>query len=267
MKETIRKFLPAILLGITTLALILCGFSLGLAEGGLTPTETGTLTSTAPVSPSASASATATETATALASQTATVSPTASVTPPANCPPPAGWVPVVVQQGQTLESIALQYNTTADALLSANCLGANTVPAPGSIIYVPPAPAPTAVPCGAPAGWVTYSVQPGDTLYHIATLYRVTVAQLMNANCLTSTVIYTGQRLYVPNVSTSTPSFVTAVPTPSDTPTLGPVADTPTPTGTTIPTATPTFTGTPTPTDTPIPADTATPTPTSTPSG
>jgi LysM repeat protein len=264
MKETARKFLVGILVGIASLAFVLGGFSLAIAEGGLAATEPTTVTPTASATASAtpSASPTVTQTPTLQASPSATLSPTVSPTPPANCPPPVGWVPVVVQAGQTLDSIAQQYQTTVSALMSANCLATTAAPPPDSIIYVPPAPTPTHIACGAPSGWVTYIVQPGDTLYHIADLYRVTVTQLMNANCLTSTVIYVGQRLYVPNVATSTPPFVFPTATPTETATPGGATDTTTPTPTQQPP-----TDTPTPTATPVPPDTATPTPTSTSSG
>jgi hypothetical protein len=101
---------------------------------------------------------------------------------------------------------------------------------------------PTAVRCGAYAGWVkNYIVQPGDTLYHISTLYRTTVNALQVANCRQNTIILPGERLWVPNVATSTPG-VTIIPT----------------------FTTPTETGTPTLAMTPIPAQTETPTPTPT---
>ncbi|MGD0612267.1 MAG: LysM peptidoglycan-binding domain-containing protein [Anaerolineales bacterium] len=57
----------------------------------------------------------------------------------------------------------------------------------------------TSVPCRAPAGWQTYYVQPGDTLYRLSQAYGITVAQLQRANCLgTSTLLKTGQALFVP---------------------------------------------------------------------
>ena len=264
MKETARKFLFGILFGIASLLVLLGVFSLAMAEGGLASPAPTTVTPTASATATAtpSASPTATQTPTSVASPTVTLSPTASITPPANCPPPTGWVPVVIQAGQTLDSIALQYHTTVSALMSGNCLATTSTPPTGSILYVPPAPAPTAIPCGAPSGWVTYTVQPGDTLYHIADLYRVSVNQLMNANCLTSTTIYVGQRLYVPNVATSTPPYVIPTATPTDTSTPGGATDTPTATPTQPFTDTPTPSSTPTPSNTPIPSDTPTPTPT-----
>lgn len=115
----------------------------------------------------------------------------------------------------------------------------------------------TAIPtltCAVPAGWVVYTVRAGDTLYGISQIFRVTLSQLENANCLTTTVIHVGQKLYVPYVPTSTPVLATETPVPTATTSL-PATDTPIPT--------------PTSTETPLPAtDTETlppPTPTDTP--
>jgi hypothetical protein len=114
----------------------------------------------------------------------------------------------------------------------------------------------TVIPCGPPAGWVrAHIVQPGDNLYRIALSYGVTYPQLQRANCMgSSTTIYAGQRLWVPNIPTRTPQpGVTNVPSfPTDTPTPTPTtlqpADTPTPTD--LPTATPTQISEPTATPT-----------------
>jgi len=255
MKATTGKFLNGLMIGVVSLVLIMGGFSLAMAEGGLASSATETPTTTA----SPTLTPTLTTTPTASPSPTATHTPTATPTPPANCLPPSGWVPVTVQPGETLESLALQYQTTVDALIQANCLTSSVPPPPGTVLYVPALPTPTSIPCGAPPGWVIYIVQPSDTLYHIASLYRISVNQLMTANCLTSTTIYVGQRLYVPNVPTSTPSSVTATPTPSGTSTP------PTGTPTSPPTSTPTNTIVPLPSDTPTPTDTTAPPPTSTP--
>jgi LysM repeat protein len=105
---------------------------------------------------------------------------------------------------------------------------------------------PTAVHCGPYSGWVkNYVVQPGDTLYHISTLYRTTVNALQAANCQQNTIIVPGELLWVPNVATSTPG-VTIIPTfATPTETLTPPPATP------IPALS--ETATPTPTDTSIP--------------
>ncbi|NLG27177.1 MAG: type 4a pilus biogenesis protein PilO [Chloroflexi bacterium] len=55
----------------------------------------------------------------------------------------------------------------------------------------PPTPAPTPT-------TVVYRVRPGDTLSGIAARYRITVAELMQANNLRSTTIYVDQRLVIP---------------------------------------------------------------------
>jgi LysM repeat protein len=93
-----------------------------------------------------------------------------------------------------------------ELLSQANCLLSPSIP-PGSILYVPPQPTQTPIPCGPPAGWIIYIVKQQDTLFHISTLYRTTVPQLQAANCLgNSTLIITGQSLYVPNVVVITPT-------------------------------------------------------------
>jgi LysM repeat protein len=77
-------------------------------------------------------------------------------------------------------------------------------------------------PCGPPPGWIrAYVVQPGDSMFHIATLYRTTVSTLQRANCKTSYLIFAGERLWVPNVPAATPG-VTIIPPFFDTPTEEP---------------------------------------------
>ncbi len=192
-------------------------------------------------------------------------SPTPTVMPPTSCPPPAGWSPIVVQPGDTIDSIAQTYNTTSELIKQANCLVGNNLVA-GTIIYVPGAPPPTSVPCGPPPWWVYYIVQPGDTLYSIGRAYGVSVSRLQAANCLgSSTNIRVGQRLYVPNVPTVVPSrtptlVVTPTPVPSATSTRVPSSPTATWLPPSItPAAPPTLTATSTPATT-----TQTPTPTAT---
>lgn len=205
--------------------------------------------------------------------------------PPSSCPPPLGWSPVKIQADDTLDSLAQLYNATIEALIQANCLVTEEL-IPGTILYVPGIP-PTEslIQCGPPPGWVFYTVQPGDTLFHIGLAFGVSVSELQFANCLgSSTLLRAGQRIFVPNMrtptraptrsasstprSSHTPS-ASAFPTPvnSDTPTLTPYAVTdtytPRPTSTSTPRPpSPTLTGTPTPTGTATLPPTGTPTPT-----
>jgi hypothetical protein len=175
-------------------------------------------------------------------------SPTPSIPPPVSCPPPAGWVAYEVKPDDTLTGLADLLRWSVETIASGNCLLSSSTLMAGTILYIPnPAsPTPTAtaevrqaprqpvnpsVQCGRPAGWITYIVRYGDTLYSIAQRYYTTVALLQNANCLSSTVIRAGKILYVPNVATRTP-YPTPTPLP---PTLVPTTLAPaTPVPTTI---------------------------------
>ncbi|MCP4140389.1 MAG: LysM peptidoglycan-binding domain-containing protein [Chloroflexi bacterium] len=197
-------------------------------------------------------------------------SPTATIPAPIICPAPKGWQPYIVQVGETLASLATRYGATTNMLQAANCL-VGTDLLPDTQIYVPTVPTLTPIPCGAPSGWISYTVKTGDNLYRIGLAYRVSVSQLQNANCLGySTQITVGQKLRVPNVPTSTPAITnTLTPTQTTTPIA---SETYTATATSIFTETPTETATATatlaePTLTPTATNTENPTltPTNTP--
>ena len=147
--------------------------------------------------------------------------PTATPTP---CGVPDSWTSYTIQIGDTLEKLAARYEISSNTLKEANCLIDNIL-IPNTRIYIPPIPTATTILCGAPYSWVKYTVKAGDNLYRISLAYRTTVAQLQNANCLGySTKIKVGQKLYVPNLPTSTP-VITNTPTSSPTFTFTP--DTP----------------------------------------
>jgi LysM repeat protein len=61
--------------------------------------------------------------------------------------------------------------------------------------------------------WPVYVVQQGDSLSAIASITASSVPELMLANCLPDTRIYTRQQLYVPRLPTPIPTD-----TPTDTP-------------------------------------------------
>lgn len=263
--ESLRQAGSGLLFGLMCLAIVVGGFALSMAEGGLgvSPAPVGTLPSTAVpgISPTLPPQ-TFTQSPNSL-TDTPLPSPTSTFTPPpppTNCPPPAGWAAVVVQWYDTLPALAQTHNVSPEAIRQANCLVSDQL-VPGSFLYLPPLPTATLVPCGAPTGWVNYIVQPGDTLFSISQKFRVSVADLQRANCLgNSTYIQAGKILKVPNVPTSTPphsptpsaTFIvireeTFTPTPTATPTLtlppatteAPSATAEPPTSTPAPTATP----------------------------
>jgi LysM repeat protein len=276
--EHLRQVSSGFLFAILSIIVVLGGFSLASIEGGrfvtvqlstatlpviaLAPTSFSTIpVLTEPVQPTSSD----------LASGSPTVSVTSlpSITPPptsASCAPPPGWVAVLVQSSDSVALLAQAYQTSPTSIKNGNCLISDQLMS-GSVLYLPALPTATAVPCGAPGGWVPYTVINGDTLYNLGQRYRVTVADLQIANCLgTSTYLQAGKPIKVPFVPTSTTApSATLVSVPSSTFTLPPTVTATqlvlVPTQTSTPTSTPTDV----PTDTPTATLTAPATPTVTP--
>lgn len=258
--DTLRQMAGSLLLAFISAALVIGGISLAFAESYVpeVPTPTQTLRPQVPVFNTATASPLP-----PVGSPTFTqvILPTSTLPPPTNCPPPIGWVAISIQPGDNLASLAARYRTTTTALIQANCLYSNELPT-GHILFVPPFPTPTVIPCGPPPGWIRYVVQPQDNLYRLSLAYGVSVAQLQQANCLPyyQTAISAGQLLWVPNVPTRTPlasPTKTATPIIIIFPTLTfPPTSTFVPTGTSIPTSTPTATVTRTSTSTSVPSPT-----------
>ena len=199
---------------------------------------------------------------------------------------PPGWSLTAISSGETVFTLSLRYNISEEKIRLANCLQ------PGSLLnvsalYLPnPAatPNPTAV-CGPPQNWVLYTVRRGDTLFLLATRYGTSMTAVINANCLTTTNIQAGQRLYLPPAAAFPPaasatprptltstSTATATATGTGTSTQTPTSTVPAlPTVSTTPTVTITGTLTSTPSSTPVASATATlgttPTITTTPAG
>ncbi len=214
--QTLRQLGGGVIVAIFSVILVIGGIFLSLAE---TLPPPATPTQIPPTFPQSFPTPTGTlETMTAVPTETHTPLPTLTalaLASPTSCTPPAGWIRVTTGSGDTVYTLAQRYKTTAENLNAANCLTAAELPA-GMALYVPPVPTVTVIPCGPPFGWVrNYVVQRGDTLFRIALSYNITYPQLQRANCMgSSTTIYTGQRLWVPNVPTRTPvPGVTTIPT------------------------------------------------------
>jgi len=245
--ETLRQIGGSILLALFSAGLVIGGISLALAESYVpdmpTPTET---PASVPIFNSPTAQPVV------LNTNTLPV-PSETVRPPTSCPPPAGWIGITVQPGENLVTLAARYRSTPQQLSVANCLFSSDLPT-GSIIYVPPIPTKTTVPCGPPAGWVRYTVRAGNTMYSLSQAYGVSVSQLQLANCMPANQynLATGQSIWVPNVVTRTPrATATATLTPVSIvfPTITRTA-TVTPTASNVPTYTMTATNVPTSTAT-----------------
>jgi LysM repeat protein len=259
--QSMRQLGVGIIIAIISIILVVGGIMLSFAESLPPPATPTQISPTLPLefpTPTATPTSPASETPTASETSTA-VTDTPSITS-TSCSPPSGWIQIITSAGDTVYTLAQRYKTTAESLNAANCLESAELPA-GFALYVPPVPTVTVViACGPPSNWVrAYVVQRGDTLFRIALSYGTTVSQLQRANCMgSSTVIYAGQRLWVPNVPTRTtvPATVTPdVSTATDTVTPTPTTEVPTQTPSDTPTSTSTSTLTPTftPTATQIP--------------
>jgi LysM repeat protein len=249
-----------VIIAIVSVILVIGGIFLSLAETlppPATPTQippTFPESFPTPTSTTIGSAATPSETQTELPTVTASLA--LALGSPTMCTPPPGWLLVTTASGDTVYTLAQRYKTTAEDLNAANCLTSAELPA-GIALYVPPVPTVTVIPCGPPFGWVrNYIVQRGDTLFSIALAYNITYPQLQRGNCMgSSTTIYAGQRLWVPNVPTRTPvpgiTTIPETPTASQTSVPPTTAVPPTDTATEPPTATQTSTPQPPVTDTP----------------
>jgi LysM repeat protein len=116
----------------------------------------------------------------------------------------------VVQEGETLLSIALRHGSSVEAIVTANHLENGRfhvgqhlrVPVYDGATHSPeatrtPSPAP-ASPTLEPPGVETYTVKQGDTLSGIARRFGTSVKELMRLNDLGQTQIYVGQILQIP---------------------------------------------------------------------
>lgn len=222
--QTLRQLGGGVIVAIFSVILVIGGIFLSLAETlppPSTPTQippTFPQSFPTPTATTVSFPTTDTPTTTALSTVTSTTTATLLAAAPTTCTPPPGWIRITTGSGDTVYELAQRYKTSAESLNAANCLTSAELPA-GLALYVPPVPTVTVIPCRPPAGWVrNYVVQRGDTLFSIAISYNITYPQLQRGNCMgSSTTIYAGQRLWVPNVPripTRTPvPGVTTIPT------------------------------------------------------
>ena len=117
-----------------------------------------------------------------------------------------------VQAGETLTSIASQYNTTVELLAQMNGLTAASYLTPGQILLVPsasgamqatPVPGadqfPTAGPPPVQTGEIVHTVRAGETLFRIALQYNTTAEALAQYNGIPDPrLIYVGQQIRIP---------------------------------------------------------------------
>jgi len=155
---------------------------------------------------------------------TATLEP--SPTPePSQTPTPSGPITYVVEEGDSLASIADQFEVSIDQLIAANNLVDPNNIGVGSqlIIPDPDADLPTETPLPGtlvPGTTIEYVVKSGDSLLAIAVRFNSTIESISEANDLDPVeVLFVGTKLIilvniVTPVPTDTPSPFTATPSP-----------------------------------------------------
>ena len=96
----------------------------------------------------------------------------------------------IVQEGDTLNSIAARFNTTAAAIAAHNGIDNINLIYVGQTLYIPENTTPT---------YTEYTVKSGDSLGRIAVSYGLTVAAAASYNSISSPyTIYAGQKLRIP---------------------------------------------------------------------
>ena len=123
----------------------------------------------------------------------------------------------VVEAGETLGEIALQYGVSVEALLAANDLDSADFLQIGQDLKIPAAGTAdegASTTASLPQGVRTYIVEAGDTLGGIALQYNVSIEVLQETNDLDSDIIWVGQELTIPSddASATTPESA-AIPT------------------------------------------------------
>lgn len=101
----------------------------------------------------------------------------------------------VVQRGDTLSRIARAYGISVAALRQSNRLNGNRIVV-GEHLTIPRSGSGGAAPMSEPSQ--TYVVQSGDTLWHIAHHYSVSVASLKQANGTSVATLHPGQTIDIP---------------------------------------------------------------------
>jgi len=94
-----------------------------------------------------------------------------------------------VQKGDNLYSIANSYGVTVDSIKNLNGLKNNLLQI-NQVLKIPSE--------NSSSNNQVYIVKRGDNLYNIAQKYNVSVASLMSANNLSSTLLNIGQKLIIP---------------------------------------------------------------------
>ena len=127
---------------------------------------------------------------------------------------PAGWSLYTAQEGDSLSSLAAQFDVTVEALRLANCLNGTQGIAVGQRVFVMQD-QPTATPeeitdCSIPTGWATHTVTLGETLASLAVERNTTISLILRVNCLVDEDVTAGNNIYLPSLTPATTAATAA---------------------------------------------------------
>ncbi|HEY5806002.1 MAG TPA: LysM peptidoglycan-binding domain-containing protein [Candidatus Saccharimonadales bacterium] len=103
----------------------------------------------------------------------------------------------VVQQGDTVSSIAAKFSVTSDSIMWSNSLRGNSVNA-GQVLLIPP------------LTGIIYTVRGGDSVASLAQKYRVSEEQIIISNDIELTGLKVGARILIPNGRQPAPAVFVA---------------------------------------------------------
>ncbi len=104
----------------------------------------------------------------------------------------------IVQQGDTVSSIAAKFKVTSDSIIWSNNLRGNTVNA-GLVLVIPP------------ISGIVYTVRNGDTVANLAQKYRVGEDQIIAFNDIELTGLKVDERILIPDGKQPAPAIVRSI--------------------------------------------------------
>ncbi len=116
-----------------------------------------------------------------------------------NKPVAGGTTTIIIQRGDTLSRIALEYNTTVARLVELNNIANPNLIYAGNTLIVPSGETASDSDGNSTSGQTIYIVKAGDTLDQIAAQFGVTAKAIAVENNIRNiNLIYVGQRLIIP---------------------------------------------------------------------
>lgn len=127
--------------------------------------------------------------------------PTFTPLPSATRPGAETPLPTTPEEGMTVTAMLERETAVAATRERETAVAAAPGTAVATLVKLPMAPIQSPTPpllCTRPPGWIIYTVRVGDTLATLAARAGVTTRDLMQANCLSTYALVSGQHIYLP---------------------------------------------------------------------